>query len=125
MIALSVAAALAVFVLYTAVAGNGDADVKPSELAGHTGTVSLVGKVVGAARGDAHTAGGLRFVLARHRRATPRASRSSTTARARPVQGGRDVVVDGHARERRSSSRTRLADDEVPDQVRAGEASST
>jgi cytochrome c-type biogenesis protein CcmE len=60
-IALSVAAALAIFVVYTALAGNGIADVTPSTLAGHTGSVALVGKVVGAPRGYAHTNGGLRF----------------------------------------------------------------
>ena len=61
MIALSVASALAIFVVYTAVAGNGVADLKPSTLAGHTGTVSLVGKVVGRPQGDAYSRDGLRF----------------------------------------------------------------
>jgi cytochrome c-type biogenesis protein CcmE len=60
-IALSVAAALAIFVVYTALAGNGIADVTPSTLAGHTGDVALVGKVVGTPQGNAHTNGGLRF----------------------------------------------------------------
>src|SRR6267154_3200496 len=59
-IALSVAAVLAIFVVYTAVAGNGVADVIPSTLAGHTGDVALVGKVVGSPQGNAHTGGGLR-----------------------------------------------------------------
>ena len=57
-IALSVAAVLAIFVVYTAVAGNGIADVTPSTLAGHSGDVALVGKVVGT---PAQTNGGLRF----------------------------------------------------------------
>jgi cytochrome c-type biogenesis protein CcmE len=61
-IALSVAAALAVFVLYTSIAGAGTPQIEPSELAAHSGTVLLVGKVV-STRGDAHGAGGLRFVL--------------------------------------------------------------
>jgi cytochrome c-type biogenesis protein CcmE len=60
-IALSVAAALAIFVVYTAVAGNGVADLTPSTLAGHSGNVSLVGAVVGTPQGDAYTHGGLRF----------------------------------------------------------------
>ncbi len=60
-IALSVAAALAIFVVYTALAGNGVADVTPSTLVGHKGDVSLVGKVVGTPQGYAHTRGGLRF----------------------------------------------------------------
>ena len=63
MIALSVAAALAVFVVYTAVAGNGVAQLTPSSLAGHTGDVSLVGTVVGKPQGNAYTHGGLRFAL--------------------------------------------------------------
>ena len=63
MIALSVAAALAVFVVYTALAGNGVAQLKPSTVAGHRGDVTLVGAVVGPVKGDAYTHGGLRFRL--------------------------------------------------------------
>ena len=64
MIALSVASALAIFVVYTAVAGNGVADLEPSTLAGHTGTVSLVGAVVGNPQpNDAYTKAGMRFQL--------------------------------------------------------------
>jgi cytochrome c-type biogenesis protein CcmE len=62
-IALSVAAALAVFVVYTALAGNGVAQLTPSSLAGHSGDVSLVGAVVGPVKGDAYTRDGLRFAL--------------------------------------------------------------
>jgi cytochrome c-type biogenesis protein CcmE len=62
-IALSVAAALAVFVVYTALAGNGVADLTPSTVPGHHGDVSLVGKVVGKPQGDSFSAGGLRFRL--------------------------------------------------------------
>jgi cytochrome c-type biogenesis protein CcmE len=61
-IALSVAAALAVFLLYTAVAGGGTPSVRPSQVAAHSGEVTLAGKVVGRVSGDAH-AGGLRFML--------------------------------------------------------------
>jgi cytochrome c-type biogenesis protein CcmE len=60
-IALSVAAVLAVFVLYTAIAGNATTQLAPSALAGHSGKVTLVGAVVGRATGDAHTAAGLHF----------------------------------------------------------------
>jgi cytochrome c-type biogenesis protein CcmE len=60
-IALSVAAALAVFVVYTALAGNGVADLTPSSIAGATGNVALVGKVVGTPHGDPYTKDGLRF----------------------------------------------------------------
>ena len=61
-IALSVAAVLAVFLLYTSIAGGGNPSLAPSELAGRSGTVQLAGVVVGPVRGDAH-AGGLRFQL--------------------------------------------------------------
>jgi cytochrome c-type biogenesis protein CcmE len=58
-----VAAALAVFVVYTALAGNGVAQLTPSTLAGHTGNVTLVGAVVGPLKGDSYQHGGLRFQL--------------------------------------------------------------
>ena len=61
-IALSVASVLAVFLLYTSIAGEASPSVAPSELAGRTGHVQLAGLVVGPVRGDAH-AGGLRFRL--------------------------------------------------------------
>ena len=51
-IALSVAAALAVFLLYTALAG-GTPSLRPSQLAGHDGRVSVAGKVVGQPSGTA------------------------------------------------------------------------
>ena len=62
MIALSVAAVLAVFLLYTSIAGNGTPALAPSELDGRTEKVSLGGKVVGPIRGDQYD-GGLRFRL--------------------------------------------------------------
>jgi cytochrome c-type biogenesis protein CcmE len=45
-IALSVAALLAVFLLYTSIAGGSTPSVQPSELAGKKGPVQLAGKVV-------------------------------------------------------------------------------
>jgi cytochrome c-type biogenesis protein CcmE len=60
-IALSVAAALAVFILYTAIAGNATTQLAPSALAGQTGHVSLVGMVVGTPTGDPHSAAGMHF----------------------------------------------------------------
>jgi cytochrome c-type biogenesis protein CcmE len=56
-IALSVAAALAVFLLYTSIAGGGTPSLRPSSLAGHTGKVSLAGRVLQPVTGDAHGAG--------------------------------------------------------------------
>jgi cytochrome c-type biogenesis protein CcmE len=97
-IALSVAAALAVFVVYTALAGNGIADVTPSSIAGHTGDVSLVGQVVGRPHGDAYH-GGKWFrlkdvrskdsarVLVKYRGSMPDLFKS-----------GRDVIVEGTLR---------------------------
>jgi cytochrome c-type biogenesis protein CcmE len=61
-VALAVAGLLAVFLVYTAITGTTPA-LEPSNLAGHTGQVSLTGKVVGTVTGDSHTARGLRFNL--------------------------------------------------------------
>jgi len=99
-IALSVAAALAIFVVYTALAGNGVADLRPSTLAGHTGDVSLVGTVVGKPQvSAAYTRAGMRFQL--------RDVRSKNAARV-PVlyhgtvpnqfKTGADLVVEGTLR---------------------------
>jgi cytochrome c-type biogenesis protein CcmE len=95
-VALSVAAVLAVFLLYTSIAGGGTPSLRPSQLAGHDGRVSLMGQVVGKQSGDAHT-DGLRFQL--------RDVKGTTTV---PVvykgsvpdlfRTGRDVVVDGRLR---------------------------
>jgi cytochrome c-type biogenesis protein CcmE len=60
-IALGVAAMLAVFLVYTSIAG-GTPQLRPSQLNGRTGEVALVGKVVGRVSGDARR-GGLRFKL--------------------------------------------------------------
>jgi cytochrome c-type biogenesis protein CcmE len=57
-----VAAALAVFLLYTSLAGSSTPSLRPSQLAAHSGTVSLAGVVLSPLRGDAHE-GGLRFRL--------------------------------------------------------------
>jgi cytochrome c-type biogenesis protein CcmE len=95
-IALSVAAALAVFVVYTAVAGAGTPQVQPSDLARYHGEqVLLVGKVVRTA-GDAHSAAGMRFVL-RNVKDHPAARvtvnyRGTVPDLYRP---GREVVVTG------------------------------
>lgn len=99
MIALSVAAALAIFVVYTALAGNGVADLTPSSVAGHTGNVSLIGKVVGTTQGDSYSHGGLRFRVKDIGRATP-ARIPVVYHGSVPDQfkTGRDIVVDGTLR---------------------------
>jgi cytochrome c-type biogenesis protein CcmE len=61
-VALSAAVALAVFLLYTSIAGGGTPTLSPSQVSGHRGKVALGGVVLGPVRGDAH-AGGLRFGL--------------------------------------------------------------
>jgi cytochrome c-type biogenesis protein CcmE len=61
-IALSVAAVLAVFLLYTSFAGGATPSLRPSQLSGHAETVSLAGKVVGPVTGSAREEG-LRFTL--------------------------------------------------------------
>ena len=69
--ALAVAGVLAVFLLYTALGGNSTPLLQPSNLAGHAGTVSLTGKVVGPVTGDAKTDGGLQFRLHNIKGASP------------------------------------------------------
>jgi cytochrome c-type biogenesis protein CcmE len=59
-IALSVAAALAIFVVYTALAGNGVAQLTPSTIGTAKGNVLLVGKVVGPVQ---QSDGALRFAV--------------------------------------------------------------
>ncbi len=94
-VALSVAAVLAVFLLYTSIAGGGTPSIAPSELAGRTTQVSLVGHVVGPVTGDPHAAG-MRFTL--------RDVQGGSPARLKVLYRGsvpdlfrtdRDVVVDG------------------------------
>ena len=95
MIALSVAAALAVFLLYASVAG-GTPSLAPSELNGRTDRVALAGKVVGRIRGDAHL-GGLRFVLrdVEGRATVPVVYKGSVPDLFRV---GRDIHVEGRLR---------------------------
>jgi cytochrome c-type biogenesis protein CcmE len=61
-IALSVAAILAVFLLYTSLAGGASPSLRPSQLPGHSGAVNLAGLVLGPVRGDPDGRG-MRFVL--------------------------------------------------------------
>jgi cytochrome c-type biogenesis protein CcmE len=97
-IALSVAGVLAVFLLYTSIAGGGNPSLAPSELAGRTGDVQLAGLVVGPVRGDAY-AGGLRFKL------KDISGKSATTVAVLYTGSvpdlfkvGRHIVIDGRLR---------------------------
>jgi cytochrome c-type biogenesis protein CcmE len=62
-VALSIAGALAIFLVYTAIAGNGIATVSPSQLSSHPGKVQIIGAVVGPVTGDPYAPGGKRFKL--------------------------------------------------------------
>lgn len=92
-IALSVAAALAVFLLYSSIAGGGTPSLRPSELAGHDGKVQLAGLVLAPVRGDAHGSG-LRFRL---RDVTGTASVPVVYTSSVPdlFRAGRHIVLDG------------------------------
>ena len=92
-VALSVAVVLAVFLLYTSIAGGGTPTLRPSQLSGHKGRVSLMGQVIGTPAGDAHAAG-LRFKLRDVKGPTsvPVVYKGSVPDLFR---SGRDVVVDG------------------------------
>jgi cytochrome c-type biogenesis protein CcmE len=95
-IALSVAAALAVFLLYTSIAGGGTPSLRPSQLAGRTGDVQLTGTVLKPVSGDPHGSG-LHFRL--------RDVQGTTTV---PVVyrgtvqdlfgAGKDILVEGRLR---------------------------
>ena len=60
-LALSVAGVLAVFLVYVSIAGGRTPQLAPSQLHGHRGKVSLVGRVVGPVRGEGYSRNGLHF----------------------------------------------------------------
>lgn len=62
-VALAVAGVLAIFLLYTAVAGRSTPTLTPSQIGGKSGKLSIVGTVVGRLQGDSHGAKGLQFQL--------------------------------------------------------------
>jgi cytochrome c-type biogenesis protein CcmE len=62
-VALSVACSLAVFLVYTSLAGSATPSLTPRSVAGHKGKVTLAGAAVGPLTGDAHGSSGLRFTL--------------------------------------------------------------
>ena len=92
-IALSVAAALAVFLLYTSIAGGGTPSLRPSSLAGHTGRVSVSGVVLRPITGDAHGAG-LHFRL-RDKNGTSTVPVVYAGTVPDAFKAGGDIVVDG------------------------------
>jgi len=97
-IALSVAAVLAIFLLYTSIAGGGNPSVSPSQLHGRTSKVELAGLVVGPVSGDAH-AGGLRFALRDIGGSHPATIPVRYTGSVPDLfKVGRHIVVDGRLR---------------------------
>jgi cytochrome c-type biogenesis protein CcmE len=94
-VALSVAAVLAVFLVYTAFAG-GTPSLQPSQLPGHEGRVTLGGVVVGRPSGDAH-AGGLRFAL-RDVKGNARVAVIYRGSVPDLFRAGREIAVDGRIR---------------------------
>jgi cytochrome c-type biogenesis protein CcmE len=95
-VALSVAAVLALFVFYTSFAGASTPQLRPSQLAGHSGRVSLAGRVLGPVTGDAR-GGGLRFRL---RDVEGAATVAVVYHGSVPdlFRRGRDVSIDGRLR---------------------------
>ena len=96
MVALAVAGVLAVFLLYTALGGGSIALLQPSNLANHTGTVSLTGKVHGPVEGDAKTDGGLRFQLHNIKGESPLVPIVYRGSVPDLFKVGRDVNLTGH-----------------------------
>jgi len=97
-VALSVAAVLAVFLLYTAVAGNSTPTFTPSQVGARHGQVSIVGVVVGPLLGDSHAAAGLRFKLVDPNGAHPHTAVPVVYRGDSPpplFRVGRSVVVSG------------------------------
>ena len=89
---------LAVFLLYTSLAGGGTPSLKPSQLTTQSGKVSLVGKVVGKPTGDSH-AGGLRFMLRDVKNPSSKTVAVVYTGSVPDLfQTDRDIVVDGRLR---------------------------
>jgi cytochrome c-type biogenesis protein CcmE len=93
-LALSVAAALAVFLLYTSFAGAGTPQLRPSQLTGRTGEVSLVGVVLKPVRGDSYSAQGLHFRV-RDKNGTATVPVVYHGLRPDLFRAGRDVVLTG------------------------------
>jgi cytochrome c-type biogenesis protein CcmE len=98
-LALSVAGVLAVFLVYVSIAGGRTPQLSPSQLGGHRGKVSLVGKVVGPVHGSGYSSRGLRFAVSdiggAASTAVPVVYRGSVPDL---FKVGRHVVVDGRYR---------------------------
>jgi cytochrome c-type biogenesis protein CcmE len=96
-IALSVAAVLAIFLLYTSFAGGTLRAVKPSQLQGTTAKVELTGIVLAPITGDSYGPAGLHFRL---RDRSGRATVPVVYTGTRPdlFRVGREVYLHGRLR---------------------------
>jgi cytochrome c-type biogenesis protein CcmE len=92
-VALSVAAVLAVFLVYVSFAGGGTPLVQPSELDEHEGNVQLGGVVVGPVSGNARE-DGLRFTV-RDVKGSEAVSVVYKGSVPDQFKVGREVMVDG------------------------------
>jgi cytochrome c-type biogenesis protein CcmE len=95
-IALSVAAVLCIFLLYTSIAGGGTPSLQPGQLKGRAGQVTLGGVVV-ANSGDSRSAAGMRFTL-RDRTGTATVPVVYRGAVPDMFRRGREVAVQGTLR---------------------------
>jgi cytochrome c-type biogenesis protein CcmE len=95
-VALSVAALLAVFLVYVSIAGGGTPSLAPSELKGRSGEVALAGRVLGPVRGKARE-GGLRFRL-RDVKGTATVPVVYTGSVPDMFRAGRDISLKGELR---------------------------
>jgi cytochrome c-type biogenesis protein CcmE len=95
-VALSVAALLAVFLVYVSIAGGGTPSLAPSELKGRSGEVSLAGRVLGPVRGKPRE-GGLRFRL-RDVKGTATVPVVYTGSVPDMFRAGRDISLKGELR---------------------------
>jgi cytochrome c-type biogenesis protein CcmE len=94
-IALSVAAMLAVFLLYTSIAG-GTPQLRPSQLKGRTGEVSLVGQVVAPVQRSGRT---IRFRVKDVKGSSAaRLAVSYTGSVPEMFRAGRDISLKGQLR---------------------------
>ena len=94
-IALSVAAALAVFIVYTAVAGAGVPQIVPTQVAKYAGqSVTLVG-TVRATHGDAHSSAGMQIALSDPKKRTGHTDVLYRGTVPDLYRVGREVVVTG------------------------------
>jgi cytochrome c-type biogenesis protein CcmE len=91
-VALSVAAVLAVFLLYVSLFGRSTPSIQPSELGGRSGDVLLAGRVVGSISGDAER--GYRFWL-RDVDGTSRVRVVYRDSLPDQFKVGRDIALDG------------------------------